>query len=460
MTENDLRLPFGVAAERSSREGMAAPFVDPHAPARPAMASDTPSAMSRTTVPLLALTLALAAACSSTGSGRESSDVNELVRSGEYARAVQVAAKRCERYPDDAKAREEWRLASVALLLEEGRRLSFERKDEEALAKFEQAHAIAPDVEQVVDWREASLTKLADKWVARAVEYHANDELPKASESYEMALTYRPDDSRAKNGLGRVLIQLNYRRGMGEKYFQTGLEAMQEYFLDQAVHHFSATGKYDDDNERAKRRRAQADTLRAEERVLQATELEDAGQFAAARNEYRLALLFDADHKLAKEGFERAQREEKAAEFLRECENRILRRQFTEATKALDEGAALTQRQTEAFDTERARLKDARLMVDYEAARAVEVDHRYEDAIGLYTALIDASGQGYFQDALARRDTLVDLVSKAESAYARAQTTSDAAQKLQLLEQVLLVYPEFRDAASQADALRAQLAKP
>ena len=142
------------------------------------------------------------------------------------------------------------------------------------------------------------------------------------------------------------------------------------------------------------------------------------------------------------------------------AEKARLRRQFAEAAKALDEGAALTQRQTEAFETERARLHDARLMVDYEAARAVEVDHRFEDAIVLYTALIEASGQGYFQDALARRDTLVDLVAKAESAYARSQTTADAAQKLQLLEQVLIVYPEFRDAASQADALRAQLAKP
>lgn len=439
---------------------MAAPIVDPHAPLRPAMASHAPSAMTRTTAPLLALTLALAAACSSTGTGRDGSEVNELVRSGEFLRAVQLAAQRCERYPDDTRAREEWRLATVALLLDEGRRLSFERKDEAALEKFDAAFAIAPDVDQVVDWREASLTKLADHWVARAIEWHANDDLAKASECYEKALKYRPDDSRAKNGLGRVLIQLNYRRGMGEKYFQTGLEAMQEYFLDQAVHHFSATGKYDDDNERAKRRRAQADTLRAEERALQAALLEESGQFAAARNEYRLALLFDAEHKLAKEGFERSQREEKAAEFLRECENRILRRQFAEASKALEEGAALTQRQTEAFDTERARLKDARLMVDYEAARATEVDHRYEEAIQLYAALIEASGQGYFQDALARRDTLVDLVSKAESAYARAQTTEDATAKLQLLEQVLIVYPEFRDAASQADALRAQLAKP
>lgn len=424
------------------------------------MAFEAPSAMTRTTVPILALTLALAAACSSTGSGRGDDEVNSLVRRGEYTRAVELASKRCERHPDDAQAREEWRLASVALLLNEGRRLSFERKDEEALALFEQAHTIAPDVEQVVDWREASLDKLANSWVSRAIEWHANDDLAKASECYEKALAYRPDDARAKNGLGRVLIQLNYRRGMGEKYFQTGLEAMQEYFLDQAVHHFSATGKYDDDNERAKRRREQADTLRAEERVLQAAQLEEDGQFAAARNEYRLALLFDAEHKVAKEGFARSQREEQAAEFLRECENRILRRQFPEAAKALDAGAALTQRQTEAFETERARLHDARLMVDYEAARAVEVDHRFEEAIVLYTALIEASGQGYFQDALARRDTLVDLVSKAESAYARSQTTADAAQKLALLEQVLIVYPEFRDAASQADALRAQLAKP
>ncbi|MBM3988528.1 MAG: hypothetical protein FJ294_11310 [Planctomycetes bacterium] len=405
---------------------------------------------------LLSLVLAAStlAGCASTDIFGAKSEVDLLVRRGEYARAVAVAKAEVERRPNDPALREDWRLASVAFLLEEGRALSFQRKDTEALAKFESACEIGSDVPQAMQWREAQLDKLADQWVRTAIERQAMDEPTQAVECYERALEYRPDDSRAKNGLGRLLVQLNYRRGMGEKYYLSGLEALSDYWLDQASHHFSATGKYDTDNERADRRRAQADTLRADERVLQAAEFEAAGQYAAARNEYRLATLFDSEHKVGHEGLERTRKETRAAELLAESERRIVRRQFDLAIKALEEGEALTVAQKEAFASERERLHVARLQVDYEVARAMEIDHDYEAAIASYGAILEVAPQGFFRDAIARRDTLNDLVAKAIAAYDRAQLEPDPAAKQRLLEQVLLVYPEFRDAQTQLESLR------
>lgn len=402
----------------------------------------------------LALALAVVGACASTDPYGARSEVDRLVRKGEYARAVEVARERVEAKPGDATLLEDWRLASVALLLDQGRQLSFRDRDDEALAKFLAACALTPEVRQAVEWREAQLDKLADHWVTQAIEWHNKDELSKASECYEKALTYRPDDSRAKNGLGRVLVQLNYRRGMGEKYYKGGLEALADYWLDQASHHFSATGKYDTENERATRRRAQADTLRADDRVLQAAEFEAQGQFGAARNEYRFATLFDPEHKAALEGLERTRKEEQAAEFLRECERNILRRKFDDAAAALQKGEALTARQADAFAAQRERLHEARLQVDYEVARALEVDHQYEAATAAYAAIVTASHQGFFKDAIARRDTLDDLIKKAASLYERAQAETDSAAKAKLLDQVQLVYPEYRDTQAQLRALR------
>ncbi len=445
-------------AERARREGMAARVVETHAPSRKDPAAMTrPERRFRSSLPLAA---ALLCACASTDPSGSKSEVDRLVRRGEYARAVELANAEVQRKPNDAAARENWRLASVALLLEEGRKLSFADQDTEALAKFQAACEIGPDVPQASQWREAQLDKLAEHWVQRAIEWHAKDELGKASECYEKALEYRPDDSRAKNGLGRVLVQLNYRRGMGEKYYQRGLEALSDYWLDQASHHFSATGKYDNDNERAERRRLQADTLRAEDRVLQAAEFEAAGQYAAARIEYRLATLFDPNHKAGLEGLERMRKETQASDLLAESERRVLRRQFDLAVKALEQGEALTVAQKEAFAAERERLHIARLQVDYEAARAMEVDHQYEAAIAGYSAILEVAPQGFFLDAIARRDTLNDLVAKAILAYDRAQLEQDPTAKVRLLEQVLLVYPEFRDAASQLEALRAPKTEP
>ncbi|MFM7297945.1 MAG: hypothetical protein ACKO4Q_12095, partial [Planctomycetota bacterium] len=197
------------------------------------------------------------------------------------------------------------------------------------------------------------------------------------------------------------------------------------------------------------------DTLRADDRVLQAAEFEAAGQYAAARNEYRLATLFDPEHKVGLEGLERTRKETQAAELLAESERRIVRRQFDLAIKALEQGEALTVGQKEAFVSERERLHVARLQVDYEAARAMEVDHQYEAAIAAYSAILEVAPQGFFLDAIARRETLNDLVAKAIAAYDRAQLEQDPAAKQRLLEQVLLVHPEFRDASAQLEALRA-----
>lgn len=402
----------------------------------------------------------LLVACASQGPVADDDLVDVLVQRGQYQEAVREAKKRCDAAPDDQRAREIWRLASVALLLDAGRRLSFQDRDLEALAKFDEARAIGGDVPEVEQWRKATMAKLTDQWIQKAYEFHNSDDLAEASNCYEQALAYSPDDPRAKEGLARVLVQLNFRRGMGEKYYVEGIEALDEYFLEQASHHFGATGKYDDDNERAKRRRRETDTLRADERVIKAIDLEDQGNFAAARNEYRLATLFDPEHAEARAGLERAKLEERAAERMRECERRILRRQFDLAEKALDEGLALTVRQKEAFEAEKERLANARLMVKYEYARALEVDHRYEDAISAYTEVIESSAQGFFEDALARRDALQDTLVRAAQYYERAVAAATPEEQLALLKQVLIVYPDYKDARVRAQALEAAHTPP
>jgi tetratricopeptide (TPR) repeat protein len=404
---------------------------------------------------LLAL---VAGACSTTREVEH--DVDWLVQHGRYEEAVRLAAERHQAQPDDAAAAEEWRMATVALLLDQGRRLSFQKRDLEALERFDQALAVAPDVVQAQHWREAALDKLVDQWIEKAIEFHASDNLAEASRCYEQALEYRADEPRAKHGLGRVLIQLNHRRGMGDKYYQEGIQALDQYWLDQASHHFSATQKYDRDHERAADRRTRADTLRADERVSKAIDLEDMGQFAAARNEYRLATIFDPQHEDALAGLARAKKEERAAEYLRESSRRVLHRQFDQAEAALDAGLALTERQAEAFGAERERVMTARLQLQYDAARALEFDKRYDDAIVAYADILARSPQGFFADTLARKDSLEDFVRRASEAYDAAQAATDPAQKLVLLQQVLLLHPEYKDAKAQLEALEAELPEP
>jgi len=388
--------------------------------------------------------LALASACQSQRSRSASDEVNWLVSHGRYEQAVRRAAELARERGDDPKASELWRMASVAWRLERGRRLTFENQDVEALEEFETALALAPDAQQSRAWVSATLDKLAGRWVDRAIAAHAADDLDDAVRCYELALSYRSGERLANEGLARALLQLNYRRGMGESYYERGIKALSDFWLEQAAHHFSSTLKYDT-NERAQLRRSQTATLRAENRVLIGADLEEEGQFAAARNEYRIATLFDPEHAEARAGLERTRIEERASEFLREADRRILKADFDAAQAALEEGEALTQRQAALFASERERLLDARLNAQYEAVRTIESDHRYEEAIAAYDALLANTPQGFYKDAIARRDSLADSVARAQATYDEAAAVEDLARRVSLLRQVLLVYPEYKD---------------
>jgi hypothetical protein len=409
-------------------------------------------------LPFVAALLAVPfSACSSTPEAGGERDVAWLVQHSRYDEAVRVAAEQAEKLPDDAEAQEAWRMASVAWRLEQGRRLSFQGQDVEALEHFEAARQLAPETPQVRAWIAATQDKLASRWVDRAIEAHASDDLDEAVRCYEIALTYRADHLLAGEGLGRALLQLNYRRGMGDSYYERGTRALNEYWLEQAAHHFSSTLKYDE-NERAEHRRSQTATLRAENRSLIAGDLEEAGQYAAARNEYRIATLFDPEHAESLAGLERMKIEERAAEHLREVDRRIMKGDFDGAEAELNLGAELTQRQAAVFASERERLMDARLSARYETARAIESDHRFEEAIASYDALLAASPLGYFRDVIARRDSLQDSVTRAQALYDQALATAEAPKRAQLFRQVLLVYPEFKDARERLAAAEAEAA--
>lgn len=414
----------------------------------------------RATAALALSALLSAAACQSQSKRSGADEVDWLVRHGRYEQAVRLASEQAQQRPGDAHAADVWRLASVAWRLDAGRRLSFEDRNEEALIEFEAARQLAPESPQAQAWHAATLDKLAGIWVGRAIAAHAADELDEAVRCYELAMTYRAADRMANEGLARALLQLNYRRGMGEAYYERGIKALGEYWLEQAAHHFSSTLKYDT-NERAERRRTQTAILRAENRALIAADLEEAGQFAAARNEYRIATLFDPEHADALAGLARTKVEERASEYLREADRRMMRGDFDAAERALNEGAAITGRQAALFASEADRLTEARLAARYEAVRAIESDHRYEDAIVAYDELLAAAPQGFFRDVIARRDSLTDSVRRAGLLYDEALASNELPRRISLLRQVLLVYPEYKDSrALLSEAESALAAEP
>jgi tetratricopeptide (TPR) repeat protein len=393
--------------------------------------------------PALVALLGLAAACSSTRDTEGDDSVPWLVRHGRYQEAVELAAERAERDPDDPETVEDHRLASAAWHMDRGRRLAFEGRNEEALVAFAEAKAIAPEQVVIDVWIGAARERLADTWLERGLERHNAEDLEGAVECYEKALALVPDHDPTRETLARALLQQNFRRGMGEEYYDDGVRALDRYFLHEAHSLFTYVLKYEPKNDRAHERGDQTQELLAAERATMAAELEERGDYAASRNEFRLALLLAPQLEAAQEGLERMQREEKAAELLRECDRLALQGRFEEAEQRLAQASELSERQTEEIEAHRTDLHQARLERLYEDARTLESDWRYEEAVAAYGKLLER--EPFFRDAIARRDTLQSYVEQAAELYAKYEAAASDEERLTYLRQIAVFWPEYRD---------------
>lgn len=401
---------------------------------------------------MLGVALCLAAACAATDeSAREK--VNKLVAHGEYGDAVRVAKQEADQKPADPQAVELYRQASIAYLIDEGRRLTFADRDLEALALFTEAYTLDPDSYEAYSWLDKTQRKLSWMWLEKALELHANDDLEGATAAYENALKYSPGSSSALAGLATSVAGLNFRSMRGRGYFNEGLRALAEYWLEQARSRFAYATKYHPTDPHPRERRDQVDALLAQQRVAVARQLENKNRFAAARGEYRAALLLDPSNEEAKLGKERCADETKAADFLRDARMAILRGNFDQAEKLVDQGLAVTHAQKGLFEGMQARVHEARLQKLYAEGLSYERDLLYEKAVEVYAEILKETD--YYKDVLARKDTLEQYIRLSADLYAKAEAATDRDEKVKYLEQIRLIWPEYKDVDKQLKALTA-----
>ncbi|HVS17819.1 MAG TPA: hypothetical protein VMT18_04400, partial [Planctomycetota bacterium] len=304
--------------------------------------------MPRDTRTLACCTLTLVLGCASSDpseGGPVKDSVAWLVQQERYEDAVRAAADAAAKAPDDEQRQADHRRASVALLLDRGRGEFLEGRTEAALELFVEAERIEPFEPAVFDWIQAARARMADEAYARGLSLHVDADFDAAVAEYEAALEFRPDHDGARAALARALVQKNYRLGMGKEYYDDGIVALDQLFLYEANSYFAYVLKYQPGNDRADQRGRYAQEQLAERRASVALGLEEAGQYAAARNEFRLALLLDDELELAQLGLERMQREEAVAERIREANRLLLRARFDEADALLVAQLEVTDRQ-------------------------------------------------------------------------------------------------------------------
>ena len=399
-------------------------------------------------------TLLLVSACSST-SEESSLTVGELVAMRRYQAAVQLAAEQAEESPDDPEAHVTYRIATAALLMDRGRSAFYDGELHAAAVFFDEAFETAPDVPQTSEWKRKIHDEIADAKLGQAIRLHTLEELEQAVSAYEEVILNRPDDLRAQEGLGRALLQINFRQGQGSQYYNAGVRDLNEYYLYEARSKFGYTGLYWGDHNKVERRSEQVARLLADTRATVASNFESEGQYAAAKNEFRLALLLVEDHALAQAGLERCKMEAEAAELLRDAEMLIHKGEFSAARAVLVEGRTKTKQQAEPFDALEDSLEASRFETLYQRAVSLESDYQFPAAVAAYDALLEEAQ--FYDDAIARRETLLDFIAHSEDVYGRAMKESDPEEQLALLEQIEVIWPEYKDLQDRLADLRAEL---
>ncbi len=393
---------------------------------------------------LLALALALGPALGGCSSPDPSADVVDLVKNGEYARALRAAERNASAAPGDQRAQEILRKAKVAYLLQETRLTLFEGDPAGALALVEAAAEIDPGDPTVATWTLKIKRQLAEEWLDAANDLSASGKVEDALDAYERALAYDPESNAAKLGVARVLLTMNYREGRSKSYYNKALEALRDYLLPQADNSFAKALHYDKTNDRARDRRQEVREALVSDRLDAGQRFEEQKLWFAARNEYRIALLIEPESESASDGFDRMDREVRARRGLDEAEMDVYRGELDRAKEALDESERFSEQQGEEVTVLRNRVEEADLETLYQHALDLERDYRFEEAVRAFDDLLDETG-GSYADAATRRAALQDFADRAARLYAQYEAADNDLDRLRSLREIDVFWPEYRD---------------
>jgi tetratricopeptide (TPR) repeat protein len=404
--------------------------------------------------PWLVLPLLLIACRMSGDSTRGAArQIEDMLTRGQFEQAVREAAELRERRRDDAESLVLHKKATLAWMLDQCRRLTFEEQDAEALELFRQAAALVPESEQARIWVLKTERKLGTHWLVTADELHADGALEGALEAYEKALSYEPELLAAREGAAQIDLLLNYREGLSNRYYNEGVRALHDYFLRISRGRFQYTRKYQKGHERASHREEEVISLLSEERFALARKFEDEGMWAAARNEYHIVLLMDPDNEQAQEGHARTKVEAKARRKMSEASMFVIREDFGRAREILEEGLELSSIQDALFEDALANLDDQRIEARYQRALTMEHDFQYREAITAFQAILDE--RQWYKDARTRLSTLEGTVARVERTYQEAARATSVEERRRKLREILIDWPDYRDVPDQLAALPA-----
>ncbi len=385
-------------------------------------------------------------------------EVQTLTRSGDYEAAAAAADAAKAQIPADSPLQEDLARAaaevSIASGLEVVRSLSFADEDDAALELLDEIEGRFPEEPMLDAWRRRIQRKQADRWFEIARSAMASSQFEAARVAYERAIGYEPDHGLAPAGLARVQLLEDYRAGLAKDYYFDGVRDLTELRLNESENSFEKSRRYDAESERTRRRITEVRREKSLARVEYAKELVADRRFAAARAEYAEAQRLDPLSEEIETALGTMRVEAEVAALLNEAESFVLRSEFEEAELLLSEAAERTTMQADAVEATREQIGSIKVEQLYRRALDLEHDFVFGAAILAYREVLD--GRDFYEDARARLEALEAYVAEAARLYAEAEAASAPAEKLVLLRQIEVFWPEYKDILDQISGLEGE----
>ncbi|MHC5064637.1 MAG: hypothetical protein ACYTG5_11765 [Planctomycetota bacterium] len=396
------------------------------------------------------------AACTVSDTMRES---EEYLDDANYHQAYwAMEAARRENPNDPTIEKRFWELR-VIYLLAQAREMVFHNRDTEALHILERVLVLDPENPTAYVWIRKAKSKLAKQAIDEGILRSKRGELSAALRSYNEALTYQPEDPEALKGIEELDAIWAERRELAQERFMQGVRAMAEQQYKQTKYQMENALDQDPSLDRAKLQKDRAMRRLAEQRHMEAVDMESAGFFAPALSNYIFVRTVIPDWEGIDDSIARLEAEVKAIELADQGEMAVLRGDFEAAHKLLEEAFETCTFSKLTIGEKLELVRDRELRNQYMDARDLELEFHYEEALTAFKAIAESASGGY-EDVLSRINDLEAAIAAAEAGHAaglEAEEAEDLPAAIEQYQEVLIHYPGYKDLEERIRELQARL---
>ena len=404
---------------------------------------------SATKIALLGAAAAVLATCATGPSASEVrlDEIVEMTRGARYPEAAAASVELLGDLNEDSPLRDDVRKVQREISLASGmslaRSLVLDDRNDEALAVLKELDLAHPESRLVDDWRSRVEKKIADEYFDEARYALGSGSFDAAREAYAKSVEYDPSRIVVQDLLSELDRVEAWRKEVAEGYYYQGVGNLVEGRFKESVGDFGKVKKFRENPDRAARRITEVNRQLAQFRVESADQLVSDGRFAAAAKEYVEAARLDPESETIARNLAALRSEAKAQQMLFEARSMILRGELDKGRAKLEEAKAITVLQVETFDAEIKGIADRRVESSYQRALGLEHDFQFEKAVTAYKEILE--GRDYYKDTRARVDTLTDKISEAARLYDEYGAAGTDADRLKLLRQIEVFWPDYKD---------------